>query len=169
MFRAFFLFLALPLNAQLLVNTYAGGVIRTGVPANSVPLGILSGIAWDPSGNIVFSDTTYNVIRRVDTDGMIETIVGTGVTGFAGDGGPATSALINRPASPVYDSSGNLYFFDSENYRIPGRYERRHHHHRWKRADLHHGRGDGRSSDVSLLFEWAPLQCRPIRKSLSRR
>lgn len=118
MLRALLLFLALPLNAQLLVNTYAGGVIRTGVPANSVPLGILSGVAWDPSGNIVFCDTTYNVIRRVDTTGMIETIAGTGVTGFGGDGGPATSALINRPTSPVYDSSGNLYFFDSDNYRI---------------------------------------------------
>jgi uncharacterized protein (TIGR03437 family) len=106
------------LNAQLIVDTYAGGMIPSGVPAQNVPLGTISGIAWDPSGNIVFCDTTYNVIRRVQTNGILETIAGTGVTGFAGDGGLATVALINFPSSPQYDASGNLYFFDSGNYRI---------------------------------------------------
>lgn len=112
------LFAIASLNAQLLVNTYAGGAIRSGVPAQNVPLGNISGITWDPSGNIVFCDTTYNVIRRVRTDGIIETIAGAGVTGFAGDGGPATGALISFPSIPHYDASGNLYFFDSGNYRI---------------------------------------------------
>jgi hypothetical protein len=107
-----------PLEAQLLIDTYAGGAIPTGVPAQNVALGVISGIAWDPSGNLVFGDTTDNVIRRVRTDGMLETIAGTGVTGFGGDGGPATSALIDSPSNLQYDGSGNLYFFDSENSRI---------------------------------------------------
>jgi uncharacterized protein (TIGR03437 family) len=107
-----------PVGAQLLVDTYAGGVIRSGVPANNVALGTITGITWDSSGNIVFSDRIYNVIRRVRTDGIIETIAGTGAFGFAGDGGPATAALIDYPQSPQYDASGNLYFFDSANYRI---------------------------------------------------
>jgi trimeric autotransporter adhesin len=106
------------LNAQLLVDTYAGGAIPSGVPAQNVALGTISGIAWDPSGNIVFCDTTYNAIRRVGPSGILETIAGTGVTGFAGDGGLATAALINSPSNPQYDPSGNLYFFDSLNYRI---------------------------------------------------
>jgi sugar lactone lactonase YvrE len=89
------------------------------VPAQNVALGTISGIAWDPSGNIVFCDTTYNVIRRVDTNGIIETIAGgTGVTGFAGDGGPASGALINSPTLAHYDPSGNLYFYDSSNLRV---------------------------------------------------
>ena len=107
-----------PLNAQLLVDTYAGGAIRTGVPANNVDLGTITGISWDSSGNIVFSDSGYNVIRRVGTDGIITTIAGTGVTGFAGDGGPAASALINSPSRLQYDAAGNLYFLDSLNFRI---------------------------------------------------
>jgi uncharacterized protein (TIGR03437 family) len=117
--RLFLVLLALiPLDAQLIVDTYAGGVIRSGVPANTVALGTISGITWDPSGNIVFCDTTFNVIRRVNTNGQIETIAGTGVTGFAGDGGQATSAFLNAPTNPIYDSRGNLYFFDSLNLRI---------------------------------------------------
>jgi uncharacterized protein (TIGR03437 family) len=107
-----------PLGAQLLIDTYAGGVIRTGVPANNVALGNITGMTWNSSGDIVFSDREYNVIRRVGTDGMMTTIAGTGAFGFGGDGGPATSALINYPQSPQYDASGNLYFFDSANYRI---------------------------------------------------
>jgi hypothetical protein len=51
-------------------------------------------------------------------DGTIETIAGTGVSGFAGDGGPATSALLNFPTSLAYDSAGNLCFADMRNYRI---------------------------------------------------
>ncbi|HEV1283859.1 MAG TPA: hypothetical protein VNU44_01050 [Bryobacteraceae bacterium] len=107
-----------PLSAQLLVDTYAGGAIRSGVPAQSVAFGNISGLVWDPSGNIVLCDTTYDVIRRVGTDGILVTIAGTGVTGYSGDGGPATSAQISSPISPQYDASGNLYFLDSGNFRI---------------------------------------------------
>jgi uncharacterized protein (TIGR03437 family) len=117
--RLLFTLLAIAsLKAQLLVDTYAGGAIPSGVPAQNASLGIISGITWDASGNIVFGDTTDNVLRRVRTDGILETIAGTGVTGFGGDGGPATSALINSPANPQYDGSGNLYFLDTGNYRI---------------------------------------------------
>jgi uncharacterized protein (TIGR03437 family) len=107
-----------PLQARLMVDTYAGGVIRSGVPAQNVALGSISGITWDASGNIVICDTGNNVIRRIDTNGTIETIVGTGVTGYGGEGGPATGALIHTPYSPVYDPAGNLYFLDSNNFRI---------------------------------------------------
>lgn len=107
-----------PLGAQLIVDTYAGGVIRSGVPANSVAIPTVNGLAWDPSGNIVFCDVNNSVIRRIRPDGILETIAGTGVTGFAGDGGPAVSALLNVPTTPSYDQAGNLYFYDSNNYRM---------------------------------------------------
>jgi uncharacterized protein (TIGR03437 family) len=112
------LFAITPLGAQLIVDTYAGGVIRSGVPANNVAIPTINGLAWDPSGNIVFCDINNSVIRRVRPDGILETIAGTGVTGFAGDGGPATNAQINVPTTPSYDQAGNLYFYDSNNYRI---------------------------------------------------
>ncbi len=105
------------LPAGITIDTVAGGRIPSGLPAQNVLLENLGGIAWDPAGNLVFCDPR-DVIRRVRTDGTVDTIAGTGVTGFGGDGGPATSALLNQPKISRYDSAGNLYFFDSQNYRV---------------------------------------------------
>jgi uncharacterized protein (TIGR03437 family) len=109
---------ALPLYSQVTIDTFAGGAIRSGVPAQNAFLESVAAVAWDPAGNVVFCDQTNNVIRRVRTDGILETIAGTGVTGFGGDGGPATAALLNFPAAPVYDPAGNLYFADQGNRRV---------------------------------------------------
>ena len=49
---------------------------------------------------------------------IITTAVGTGAKGFAGDGGPATEALLNGPFDVAFDRSGNLYFSDTFNHRI---------------------------------------------------
>ncbi len=113
MLRFLFAFsLLAPLNAQLLVNTFAGGQIPPGA------VGFAAGLTWDSAGNLVFCDTEYNVIRRLRPDGTIETIAGGAIAGFSGDGGPAKDALIDFPMLPGYDASGNLYFFDAGNYRI---------------------------------------------------
>jgi uncharacterized protein (TIGR03437 family) len=108
----FVLSLLAPLNSQILVDTFAGGQIPPGA------LGFVAGLTWDSAGNIVFCDTGYNVIRRLRPDGTVETIAGGAITGFSGDGGPATGALINFPEFPGYDASGNLYFLDGGNNRI---------------------------------------------------
>ena len=101
-----------------MVDTFAGGKIRSGVPAQEVSLTQLAGIAFDPSGNLVLCDQTSNVIRRIRTDGTIETLAGNGTTGFTGDGGPALNAALNQPAFPRFDAQSNLYFADTSNYRI---------------------------------------------------
>ena len=49
---------------------------------------------------------------------VIATAVGTGEKGFAGDGGPATLALLNGPFDVAFDRAGNLYFSDTFNHRI---------------------------------------------------
>jgi hypothetical protein len=64
------------LQAQILVDTFAGGMIPTGVPAQNVLLQSIGGIAWDNAGNLALCDLTNNVIRRVRADGIIETIGG---------------------------------------------------------------------------------------------
>jgi uncharacterized protein (TIGR03437 family) len=92
------------------VTTAVGGAVRSGVPAENVQLDGASGITHDPSGHLVFCE--HYTVRRLNPDGTIQTIAGTGVSGFSGDGGPATLAQL-EPSSPQYDSKGNLYFNDA--------------------------------------------------------
>ena len=70
------------------------------------------GIAVDAAGNVYIADTRNAVIRRIDADGIITTIAGTGEHGFSGDGGPATEAQLSNPAALVVDAQGRLYFAD---------------------------------------------------------
>lgn len=105
-------------SGQILIDTFAGGHVVSGVSAQNVAFGIISGVTRDPGGNLVFCDSTTNVIRRINADGTIQTIAGTGIPGFGGDGGPAIHALLNDPAYPRYDSAGDLYFLDTTNHRI---------------------------------------------------
>jgi len=108
----------LPLHPQILVDTYAGGKIRAGVPAQDVAVSSIAGLAWDAAGNLVYCDLDANIIRRIRPDGILETLAGNGTTGFSGDGGPALAAALNQPQHPTFDGRGNLYFFDSGNSRI---------------------------------------------------
>lgn len=106
------------LSSQVMVNTFAGGRIRSGAGAQDVALAEVNGLTWDASGNLIFCERSTNLIRRIRPDGMIETIAGNGVTGFSGDGGPALNASLNWPGYPRFDAKGNLYFADFYNYRI---------------------------------------------------
>ncbi len=110
--------LSLPLAAQHRIDAFAGGKLRGGVPANDVLLAFTHGVTHDPAGNVVFAETGSNVIRRILRDGTLETIAGNGAPGFSGDGGSALAASLNGPAFPRYDAAGNLYFADTNNYRI---------------------------------------------------
>jgi uncharacterized protein (TIGR03437 family) len=101
-----------------MIDTFAGGYIPSGVSAQNVGFGIINGVTRDPNGNLVFCDSTTNVIRRINADGTIQTIAGIGIPGYGGDGGSSLSALLNDPEFPNYDSAGNLYFLDFLNYRI---------------------------------------------------
>lgn len=76
------------------------------------------GIALDSSDRLYIADANANRIRRVDGDGIITTIAGTGIGGYAGDDGPATSAELNRPYGIAIDEVGNLFIADSNNERV---------------------------------------------------
>jgi uncharacterized protein (TIGR03437 family) len=105
------------------ISTVAGnGLYKAptdGVPATISYLNQPRGVAVDAAGNIYIVDRDNNRVRKVGPTGIISTVAGTGVRGFSGDGGPATSALLNLPWGGIaLDSSGNLYIADSDNSRV---------------------------------------------------
>ena len=98
-----------------------GAIGYTGVPgaATSATLASPSAVAYDSAGNLYLADTANHVIRElVKSTGTLVTIVGTGTAGFAGDGGPATAALLDLPSGVAVDASGALYIADTHNHRI---------------------------------------------------
>ncbi len=83
--------------------------------ATSASLNHASGVAVDASGNLFMADADNNVIRKVDTSGIITTVAGNGGYGFSGDNGPATDASLNGPWGVAVDASGNLFIADTDN------------------------------------------------------
>jgi len=101
------------------VGIETAGFAGDGGPATSAALNNPFDLAFDAAGNLLFSDTFNHCIRRVDArTGIITTIAGTGERGFAGDGGPATNALLNEPYGIVVDRAGTIYFADRLNRRV---------------------------------------------------
>ena len=71
-------------------------------------------VAVDPTGNVYFSDMGNDVVRRVDTAGIITTVVGNGTYDFLGDGGPATHAELELPWGIAFDALGRLYMTETD-------------------------------------------------------
>ena len=70
----------------------------------------------DSAGNLYLPNVSR--VRMINTAGIITTIIGTGVSGFSGDGGPAASAALAFPTGVAVDASGNLFIADNGNNRI---------------------------------------------------
>lgn len=77
-----------------------------------------TGIALLEDGTFYITDTGNNRVRKVDTEGIMTTIAGTGEQGDGGDGGPATEAQLYSPTGIAVDSVGNVYISDSRNDRV---------------------------------------------------
>jgi trimeric autotransporter adhesin len=98
------------------LTTLAGlpdlGFSGDGGPALSATMWGPQGLAFAPSGDLYFADSNNARVRRVDKDGVISTVVGTGVSGNGGDGGPAANAMLAVPLGIAIDRKGNLYVAD---------------------------------------------------------
>ena len=71
-----------------------------------------SGVALDGSGNLYIADNANHSVRKVGPSGQISTVAGNGTYGISGDGGPATSALLQGAWGIASDSAGDLYISD---------------------------------------------------------
>ncbi len=76
------------------------------------------GIAIDKNGYLFIGDHVNNRIRKIDALGIIHTVAGDGIQGFAGDGGSADSAKFYYPQGIAFDSCNNLYIADNANKRV---------------------------------------------------
>ncbi len=99
----------LKLTPQAAISTYV-----------EVPQG--DGLAMDRSGNLYIASQNDARVRKVDPTGRVTVVAGTGVSGYSGDGGPATQAQLQWPVAVAVDSSNNLYIVDI--YNGPGTFGR---------------------------------------------
>jgi sugar lactone lactonase YvrE len=87
-----------------------------GGPATQALLNEPTGLAFDSAGNLYIADAAGSQIRKVDAvTNTISTVAGTGARGYTGDGGPATSAVLDLPEGVAVDQAGNVYFTDDQN------------------------------------------------------
>ncbi len=109
-------------GAAGVITTLAGngtaGVVGDAGTATNAELRGPRAVAADPYSNLFIADTGNNKIRKVDADGIITTVAGTGIPGFLGNGSPATNAWLNSPGCVVADGAGNLIIADSANYLV---------------------------------------------------
>lgn len=76
------------------------------------------GLDYDSKGNLYVALYASNYIKKVDPQGVVTTIAGTGVRDFSGDGGPAVNAAVGGPHGLAVDASDNIWFCDYYNGRI---------------------------------------------------
>ncbi len=110
-----------------IISTFAGNgsydYTGDGSAATLAALNGPTGVAADRNGNIYIADNMNNVIRKVNTSGIIRTVAGNGYGagtfsgfsgsgGYSGDGGPATDAMLNNPSGISVDRLGNLFIAD---------------------------------------------------------
>ncbi len=105
-----------------IITTVAGtsgvrGSSGDGGPATQARLEMGGRLAVEPDGSVYIADISSR-IRRIGTDGIINTVVGTGVFGFSGDGGPATLARISSVQGMAFGQDGSLYLADTDSHRI---------------------------------------------------
>jgi uncharacterized protein (TIGR03437 family) len=106
------------------ITTFAGngtaGFGGDGGQAASATLNSPVGLAVGPGpgGGLYIAELSNNRVRVVAQSGVISTIAGNGLTGYSGDGGPATAAALNGPFAVAVDAANNLYIADTGNNRI---------------------------------------------------
>ena len=102
-------------DASGIISTIAGNGTRgysgDGGAALSAQLDLTFslGITVDAAGNLYLTQPDQHLVRKINSLGIITTVAGNGTPGYSGDGGPATSAQLNKPIAVLIDDAGNVY------------------------------------------------------------
>jgi sugar lactone lactonase YvrE len=100
-------------KSSVVAGTGTCGYGGDGGAALAAQLNDPNGIAFDSAGNLYFADSNNHRIRRIDRNGIITTVAGTGVAGFSGDGGPGTRAELQSPFGLAMASGDLLYIAEA--------------------------------------------------------
>jgi len=104
------------------ITTVAGdtnaGYHGDGGPATAAKLNGPTDVTIDNAGNLYIADNNNHVIRKVDSNGKITTLVGNGNAGYTNDGTLATVAKLHNPSSVALDNNGNLLISDTGNHLV---------------------------------------------------
>lgn len=110
------------LSGTATVSTLAGlGPLRGGYqgdggPASAAALNYPAGVFVDAAGFVYIADASNSRVRRIDpSNGQIDTVVGTGLQGYSGDGGMALAGTLNFPRGLLVEPQGQVYVADSSN------------------------------------------------------
>jgi len=103
-------------TAATFAGTGAPGSSGDGGPATAARLDNPFGVVRGPEGDIWFCEYSGQRVRKVTRDGKIQTVAGTGRSGYTGDGGPALQATFNLPHEIRFDQRGDLYVADMGNH-----------------------------------------------------
>jgi sugar lactone lactonase YvrE len=106
----------------LTISTIAGtgerGFSGDGGVATQARLNYPAGVALDQFGNLYIADSQNRRIRRVDPNGIITTVAGSGQRGSSGDNGLATFASFKGPVAVAVGPNGDLFIADNEDHRV---------------------------------------------------
>src|SRR5271169_877383 len=100
------------------VTTVAGGFVGDGRPATKASFQLPYAVVRDASGNMYLSDTYAQRVRKISSTGIITAYAGTGIAGYNGEGGPATSATLYYPIGLALDPASELIIADVFNNRV---------------------------------------------------
>jgi sugar lactone lactonase YvrE len=95
-----------------------GGFSGDGLAATVAEINFPYAVAVDSHGDIYIADGYNYRVRKINSSGIITTIAGNGISGYSGDGGPATLAQFSNLGYVTVSRSGEIYFGDHSNNRI---------------------------------------------------
>jgi streptogramin lyase len=111
--------IALDGTLQTIAGTGAKGYAGDQGPATQATFDQPHEIRFDRNDDLYVVDMNNHAVRKIDRKtGIISTIAGSGKAGYAGDGGPANQATLNKPISIQFGPDGSLYICDIGNHVI---------------------------------------------------
>jgi streptogramin lyase len=101
-----------PFTISVVAGTGIQGFSGDGGPATNAQLNFPTGVVLGPDQCLYICDTSNHRVRKVNREGLISTVAGTGEPGWSGDHGPASAAKLNEPYEARFDREGNLFWVE---------------------------------------------------------